>query len=505
MQLALEMMWCLPASYFSWLTPMTTVMSSPLPGAEMMTFFAPAVMWPSAFSSSVNRPVDSMTYSTPSSFHGSSAGPLGADALDLVAVDDQHVVLGLVGRRTSSLLTLPSNLPWVRVVLQQVGEVVGRDEVVDGDDVDVLAEAALVGQRAEHEPADATETVDRNASRHGLFTPCCGASAPLMDPPGFYHTKPRVTASADARRIRVENTASPAAARHSSDAPARMLPRHAAGGRPRPCGRGGQGRGARLPVRPGGAGPGRRRWTTGRCAAGWRRVTPRTCLDGRAAGRAAGSRARCWPAPARCIALGIPYGGRAGADERSPAWPATPAGRDYHYAHRDRLKALRKRLLRAGSDGRDLRLRRHRRGDGEAVGRARRPGLDRQERVPHHPQPRLVADPERDVPRPRGRRLRRRPTPTAAATAPCAWAPAPPTPSRRPGWSTPAAACPTRPSRTTGLVPLPPAAAAARPRVRLRRLPGRLSVQPAATCHPGDPRQAAAPAGADAARARSPR
>ena len=31
-QLALEMMWCLAASYFSWLTPMTMVMSSPLAG-----------------------------------------------------------------------------------------------------------------------------------------------------------------------------------------------------------------------------------------------------------------------------------------------------------------------------------------------------------------------------------------------------------------------------------------------------------------------------------------
>ena len=43
---ALEMMWCLAASYFSWLTPMTMVMSSSLAGAEMITFFAPAVMWP---------------------------------------------------------------------------------------------------------------------------------------------------------------------------------------------------------------------------------------------------------------------------------------------------------------------------------------------------------------------------------------------------------------------------------------------------------------------------
>src|SRR5262249_23694931 len=74
-QLALEIMLCRAASYFSWLTPITTVMSSPLAGAEMITFFAPAVMWPFVFSASVNRPVDSTTYSTPSCFHGSAAGP----------------------------------------------------------------------------------------------------------------------------------------------------------------------------------------------------------------------------------------------------------------------------------------------------------------------------------------------------------------------------------------------------------------------------------------------
>ncbi len=60
-QLALEMMLCFAGSYLSWLTPMTTVMSSPLAGAEMMTFLAPAARCPLAFSASVNRPVDSMT------------------------------------------------------------------------------------------------------------------------------------------------------------------------------------------------------------------------------------------------------------------------------------------------------------------------------------------------------------------------------------------------------------------------------------------------------------
>ena len=60
-QLAFEMMWCLAASYFSWFTPMTTVMSSFFAGAEIMTFLAPAVMCPLAFSASVKSPVDSTT------------------------------------------------------------------------------------------------------------------------------------------------------------------------------------------------------------------------------------------------------------------------------------------------------------------------------------------------------------------------------------------------------------------------------------------------------------
>src|SRR4051812_4439979 len=58
---ALDTMWCLAASYFSWLTPITMVMSSPLAGAEMITFFAPAVMWALALSASVKSPVDSIT------------------------------------------------------------------------------------------------------------------------------------------------------------------------------------------------------------------------------------------------------------------------------------------------------------------------------------------------------------------------------------------------------------------------------------------------------------
>ena len=60
-QEALETMWWFLGSYLSSLTPMTIVMSSPLAGAEMMTFVAPASRCALALSASVKRPVDSMT------------------------------------------------------------------------------------------------------------------------------------------------------------------------------------------------------------------------------------------------------------------------------------------------------------------------------------------------------------------------------------------------------------------------------------------------------------
>ena len=68
------MMWCFLASYLSWLTPMTMVMSSFLAGAEMMTFLAPALMWAEASSVSVKKPVDSMTMSTPRAAQSIRAG-----------------------------------------------------------------------------------------------------------------------------------------------------------------------------------------------------------------------------------------------------------------------------------------------------------------------------------------------------------------------------------------------------------------------------------------------
>ena len=112
-QLAFEMMLCLAGSYLPSLTPSTIVTSSFFAGAEMMTFFAPASMWPLALVASVNRPVDSTTMSAPSDFQGSAAGP---------SFTARHLILRPLTTSVSSsaaagldfsLVTVPGKRPWV--------------------------------------------------------------------------------------------------------------------------------------------------------------------------------------------------------------------------------------------------------------------------------------------------------------------------------------------------------------------------------------------------------
>ena len=74
---AFDRMFWLP-SYDASLMPITTVRSSPLAGAEMTTFLAPALRCFPAESASVKMPDDSMTTSTPRSPHGSDAGSFSA-------------------------------------------------------------------------------------------------------------------------------------------------------------------------------------------------------------------------------------------------------------------------------------------------------------------------------------------------------------------------------------------------------------------------------------------
>ena len=73
-QEALDTMLSTAGSYWSSFTPITMVLSTFLPGAEMSTFLAPASRCARALVPSVKKPVDSTTTSTPSSPQGSRAG-----------------------------------------------------------------------------------------------------------------------------------------------------------------------------------------------------------------------------------------------------------------------------------------------------------------------------------------------------------------------------------------------------------------------------------------------
>src|SRR5579862_78333 len=75
---ALETIECFSASYWSSLTPSTSVMSGSVAGAEMTTFCAPASRCFCAPSRSVKNPVDSRTTSTSRSRHGRLAGSRSA-------------------------------------------------------------------------------------------------------------------------------------------------------------------------------------------------------------------------------------------------------------------------------------------------------------------------------------------------------------------------------------------------------------------------------------------
>src|ERR1035438_8551421 len=75
-QLAFEMMLCLAGSYAALLTPRTSVTSSFLAGAEIMTFLTEPLMCLEASLPSVKKPVDSMTISAPTLVQSSSAGSL---------------------------------------------------------------------------------------------------------------------------------------------------------------------------------------------------------------------------------------------------------------------------------------------------------------------------------------------------------------------------------------------------------------------------------------------
>ena len=104
-------------------------MSSPLAGAEIITFLAPPLsMCARALAASVNRPVDSTTTSTPRSRHGSFPGSRSASTLYAFAVD----IHGAVARADVAVVRSV-----VAVVLEEVRALCRAGQIVDGRDLDL--------------------------------------------------------------------------------------------------------------------------------------------------------------------------------------------------------------------------------------------------------------------------------------------------------------------------------------------------------------------------------
>ena len=71
---ALDIISSVFGSYSLSFTPTTIILTSALPGAVNNTFFAPALRCFDKPSLSLKAPVESITRSTPNSFHGNSSG-----------------------------------------------------------------------------------------------------------------------------------------------------------------------------------------------------------------------------------------------------------------------------------------------------------------------------------------------------------------------------------------------------------------------------------------------
>jgi len=150
-QLAFEMMWCFAGSYFPSFTPSTSVTSSLVAGAEMMTFLTVDPRCALAFSASVKWPVDSTTICAPTELGGIL---FGID-LDLFPIDGNEVVAG-----NDVVFQVAEN----GVILKQMGESFGTGEVIDRDEFDFgVSEGG-----AKDVASDAAKTVDSNFYSHAF-------------------------------------------------------------------------------------------------------------------------------------------------------------------------------------------------------------------------------------------------------------------------------------------------------------------------------------------------
>jgi hypothetical protein len=90
---------------------------------------------------------------------------LGADDVDVLAIHDEHIVLGFVGAGfLGTDFALEATLGGI--VLEEVSEVVGWHDIADCDYLDVFADETLLDHRPEDEAADASKPVNSNFHWH---------------------------------------------------------------------------------------------------------------------------------------------------------------------------------------------------------------------------------------------------------------------------------------------------------------------------------------------------
>ncbi len=146
------------ALILSSLTPMTNVPSTSLsPGAEMMTFFAPAATCAPALAFEVKRPVHSSTTSTPRSFHGSLDGSRSAQTL---------ILSPLTTRSPPSTPTSPGNRPCAVSYCVRCAFVSASPRSLTAT-IWISLRALGFVQRAQHVATDAAVAVDGDLHSHG--------------------------------------------------------------------------------------------------------------------------------------------------------------------------------------------------------------------------------------------------------------------------------------------------------------------------------------------------
>ena len=123
----------------------------------MMTFFAPASRWPLAFSWGQEQAGGLHNVLSANLAPGQISGVALGEYRDLFAVDND----GILGCFHSALKRTMHG-----VELEHVGQVIGRAQIVDADDLNVR----MIHSGTENHAADAAKTVNTNFDGHNTNT-----------------------------------------------------------------------------------------------------------------------------------------------------------------------------------------------------------------------------------------------------------------------------------------------------------------------------------------------